>query len=239
MKYIDILTAFEMEINKIDDTLNKPLVNDSLYWLNQAVLKFCKIRFSGSEPSVTSYEQTEKRTVDLLNLYTTQVYEYPNDIIMSNINPDYDAFYIDYYKKPSVPKVMFTLNEDVIITDNEGNNKKNTSVFECTSDNFMYRVNNCLTDFHYRHHKARPLRIKMPDRCILLTDKKYKISEYTIGYLRYPEKITMENPLNEYDDFSDVIMPEIIKIAAQMYIENKIPEQQRYQTIVNEVNTQE
>lgn len=60
MKYIDILTAFEMEINKIDDTLNKPLVNDSLYWLNQAVLKFCKIRFSGSEPSVTSYEQTEK-----------------------------------------------------------------------------------------------------------------------------------------------------------------------------------
>ena len=47
MRYIDILTAFEMEINKIDDTLNKPLVNDSLYWLNQAVLKFCKIRFSG------------------------------------------------------------------------------------------------------------------------------------------------------------------------------------------------
>lgn len=239
MKYIDILTAFEMEINKIDDTLNKPLVNDSLYWLNQAVLKFCKIRFSGSEPSVTSYEQTEKRTVDLLNLYTTWVYEYPNDIIMSNINPDYDAFYIDYYKKPSVPKVMFTLNEDVIITDNEGNNKKNTSVFECTSDNFMYRVNNCLTDFHYRHHKARPLRIKIPDGCILLTDKKYKISEYTIGYLRYPKKITMEKPSEEYDDFPDVIMPEIIKIAAQMYIENKIPEQQRYQTIVNEVNTQE
>lgn len=239
MKYIDILKAFEMEINKIDDTLNKPLVNDSLYWLNQAVLKFCKIRFSGSEPSVTSYEQTEKRTVDLLNLYTTLVYEYPNDIIMSNINPDYDAFYIDYYKKPSVPKVMFTLNEDVIITDNEGNNKKNTSVFECTSDNFMYRVNNCLTDFHYRHHKARPLRIKIPDGCILLTDKKYKISEYTIGYLRYPKKITMEEPSDEYDDFPDVIMPEIIKIAAQMYIENKIPEQQRYQTIVNEVNTQE
>lgn len=239
MKYIDILKAFEMEINKIDDTLNKPLVSDSLYWLNQAVLKFCKIRFSGSEPSVISYEQTEKRTVDLLNLYTTWVYEYPNDIIMSNINPDYDAFYIDYYKKPSVPKVMFTLNEDVIITDNEGNNKKNTSVFECTSDNFMYRVNNCLTDFHYRHHKARPLRIKIPDGCILLTDKKYKISEYTIGYLRYPKKITMEEPSDEYDDFPDVIMPEIIKIAAQMYIENKIPEQQRYQTIVNEVNTQE
>ena len=101
MRYIDILTAFEMEINKIDDTLNKPLVNDSLYWLNQAVLKFCKIRFSGSEPSVTSYEQTEKRTVDLLNLYTTQMYEYPNDITMSNTNPDYDKFDINGIAKLS------------------------------------------------------------------------------------------------------------------------------------------
>jgi hypothetical protein len=134
---------------------------------------------------------------------------------------------------------MFTLNEDVVITDNNGENATNTSVFECTSDNFMYRVNNCLTDFHYRHHKARPLRIKKPNGCVLLTDKKYKILSYTIGYLRYPKKITMENPLDEYEDFPDVIMPEIIKMAAQMYIENKIPEQQRYQTIVNEVNTQE
>lgn len=238
MRYIDILTAFEMEINKIDDTLNKPLVDDSLYWLNQAVLKFCKIRFSGSEPSVTSYEQTEKRTVDLLNLYTGKNFG-ANEMEIQDTQPNFDLYNINYYTEYTASDVMFTLNEDVIITDNNGENATNTSVFECTSDNFMYRVNNCLTDFHYRHHKARPLRIKKPNGCLLLTDKKYKILSYTIGYLRYPEKITMENPLDEYNDFPDVILPEIIKMAAQMYIENKIPEQQRYQTIVNEVNTQE
>lgn len=238
MRYIDILTAFEMEINKIDDTLNKPLVDDSLYWLNQAVLKFCKIRFSGSEPSVTSYEQTEKRTVDLLNLYTGKNFG-ANEMEIQDTQPNFDLYNINYYTEYTASDVMFTLNEDVIITDNNGENATNTSVFECTSDNFMYRVNNCLTDFHYRHHKARPLRIKKPNGCLLLTDKKYKILSYTIGYLRYPEKITMEKPLDEYNDFPDVILPEIIKMAAQMYIENKIPEQQRYQTIVNEVNTQE
>lgn len=238
MRYIDILTAFEMEINKIDDTLNKPLVDDSLYWLNQAVLKFCKIRFSGSEPSVTSYEQTEKRTVDLLNLQTGKNFG-ANEMEIQDTQPNFDLYNINYYTEYTASDVMFTLNEDVIITDNNGENATNTSVFECTSDNFMYRVNNCLTDFHYRHHKARPLRIKKPNGCLLLTDKKYKILSYTIGYLRYPEKITMENPLDEYNDFPDVILPEIIKMAAQMYIENKIPEQQRYQTIVNEVNTQE
>ena len=238
MRYIDILTAFEMEINKIDDTLNKPLVNDSLYWLNQAVLKFCKIRFSGSEPSVTSYEQTEKRTVDLLNLYTGKNFG-ANEMEIQDTQPNFDLYNINYYTEYTASDVMFTLNEDVIITDNNGENATNTSVYECTSDNYMNRVNNCLTDFHYRHHKARPLRIKKPNGCLLLTDKKYKILSYTIGYLRYPEKITMENPLDEYNDFPDVILPEIIKMAAQMYIENKIPEQQRYQTIVNEVNTQE
>lgn len=189
MRYIDILKAFEMEINKIDDTLNKPLVNDSLYWLNQAVLKFCKIRFSGSEPSVTSYEQTEKRTVDLLNLYTDKSFG-ANEMEIHDTQPNFDLYDINYYTEYTASDVMFTLNEDVIITDNNGENKTNTSVFECTNDNFMYRVNNCLTDFHYRHHKARPLRIKKPNGCILLTDKKYKISEYTIGYLRYPKKIT-------------------------------------------------
>ena len=134
---------------------------------------------------------------------------------------------------------MFVLNEDVVIDSIDGGHELDTSVFECTADSFMYRVNNTLTDFHYRHYKARPLRIKTSNGCDLLTDKKYKITKYTLGYLRNPNKISLDNPKEEYSDFPDVIMPEIIKMAAQMYIESQIPMQQRYQTISNEVNTQE
>lgn len=47
----------------------------------------------------------------------------------------------------------------------------------------------------------------------------------------------MNNPLIEYTDFNDNVMYEIIKIAAQMYIENT--QDKRYETITNEVNTQE
>lgn len=113
----------------------------------------------------------------------------------------------------------------------------NTFVFECTRDSFMSRVNNSLTDFHYRFHRARPIRIRFSNGCDLLTDKNYKIAKYTLGYLRTPNEITLDNPFAEYTDFEDIVMPEIIKIAAQMYIENKAD--QRYQTITNEVNTQE
>lgn len=231
MTNIQILAAFEREINQIDDTLNKPATDDSLYWLNQAVYKFCKTRFNGNAPHFTSYEQNEKRTKDLINLFVS------SDLVLSSVDESratYNKYTVTYPEN-----MMFVLNEDVVIDSIDGGHQLDTSVFECTADSFMYRVNNTLTDFHYRHYKARPLRIKTQDGCDLLTDKKYKITKYTLGYLRNPNKISLDNPKEEYSDFPDVIMPEIIKMAAQMYIESQIPMQQRYQTISNEVNTQE
>ena len=231
MTNIQILAAFEREINKIDDTLNKPATDDSLYWLNQAVYKFCKTRFNGNAPHFTSYEQNEKRTKDLINLFVS------SDLDLSTVDESratYNKYTLTYPKE-----MMFVLNEDVVIDSIDGGHELDTSVFECTADSFMYRVNNTLTDFHYRHYKARPLRVKTQNGCDLLTDKKYKITKYTLGYLRNPKKISLDNPKAEYSDFPDVIMSEIIKMAAQMYIESQIPMQQRYQTISNEVNTQE
>ena len=231
MKNVNILISFEREINKLDDTIEKPLTDDSLYWLNQAVSKFIKTRFNGSAPHYTSYEQNEKRTVDLSKLISSKTY---TDFTV-NTNTNYESYTVDYPQD-----FMFTLNEDVNIASKDINNPYNfdTCVFECTSDSFMYRVNNSLTDFHYRHHRARPLRIRTNNGVSLLTDGNYKISKYTLGYLRKPTEITLDNPLDEYTDFPDIIIPEIVKIAAEMYIENKNI-QQRYQTLVNEVNTQE
>ena len=34
MKYIKILESFEIEIDKIDNAVEKPSSDDSLYWLN-------------------------------------------------------------------------------------------------------------------------------------------------------------------------------------------------------------
>lgn len=231
MTNIQILAAFEREINQIDDTLNKPATDDSLYWLNQAVYKFCKTRFNGNAPHFTSYEQNEKRTKDLINLFVS------SDLDLSSVDESratYNKYTVTYPEN-----MMFVLNEDVVIDSINDGHELDTSVFECTADSFMYRVNNTLTDFHYRHYKARPLRIKTQNGCDLLTDKKYKITKYTLGYLRNPNKISLENPKAEYSDFPDIIISEIIKMAAQMYIESQIPMQQRYQTISNEVNTQE
>jgi len=61
MTNLEIVTNYEREINKLDDTFGKPDTSDSLYWLNQAVNKFIKLRFNGDFTHRTSYEQNEKR----------------------------------------------------------------------------------------------------------------------------------------------------------------------------------
>ena len=165
MRYIDILTSFEIEINKINDTVNKPATDDSLFWLNQAVAKFIKQRFNGDPINNLGYEQTEKRRVDLIKLFKTEVFG-KDDLIYNNLQPNYDEYSVVYPND-----FLYILNEDVVISDTEGGHLMDTCVFECTQDSFMYRINNSLTDFHYRWHRARPLRIRNSNGCKLLTDK--------------------------------------------------------------------
>lgn len=229
MKYIDILEAFETEIGVVNQ-VEKPLTSDSLFWLNQAVDKFVKLRFNTDQVHRTSYEQNEKRRNDLINLYKTTKYTQFN---IDDNNPKYDKYTVENYPDD----FLFSLNEDAIITNNKGENPYSTSIFECTSDSFMYRVTNSLTDFHYKYGEARPLRVCTDKGCYLLTDKNYKIKEYVLGYLRTPNKITLTNPFEEYTDFDNITIPEIIKIAAQMYLENT--GNPRYKSITQEVMTQE
>lgn len=229
MKYIDILEAFETEIGVVNQ-VEKPLTSDSLFWLNQAVDKFVKLRFNTDQVHKTSYEQNEKRRNDLINLYKTT--KYTQFSIYDN-NPKYDKYTVENYPDD----FLFSLNEDVIIINNKGENPYSTSIFECTSDSFMYRVTNSLTDFHYKYGEARPLRVCTDKGCYLLTDKNYKIKEYVLGYLRTPKKITLSTPFEEYTDFDNITIPEIIKIAAQMYLENT--GNPRYKSITQEVMTQE
>lgn len=231
MTNIEILTAFETEINQLNNELTKPSTDDSLFWLNQSVNKFVKIRFNGDFIHREGYEQTEKRRNDLIKLFKTVTYD-DEDMIKDISFASYDQYSIQYPKD-----FLYALNEDVVIADVDGNHKMDTCVFECTQDSFMYRINNSLTDFHYRFHRARPIRTRNKTGCLLLTDKKYIIKQYTLGYLRQPDEITLQNPYNQYLDFDDSTMYEIIKIAAQMYLENI--KDQRYQTITSEIISQE
>lgn len=228
MTNIESIANFEREINKLDDAVNKPSTEDSLFWMNQGICKFVKLRFNGDFIHRMGYEQTEKRRQDLVSLFKT----YSTTEFTIDEHANYTGYSLTY---PA--DFLYALNEDVVIDSISGGHEMDTCVFECTQDSFMYRINNSLTDFHYKHHRARPLRIRFDGGCKLLTDKNYTIKSYTLGYLKKPTELTLDNPKDEYEDFDDNVMYEIIKMAAQMYIENQ--GDKRYETITKEVLTQE
>lgn len=74
-KYIDLQEAFEIELNVLDDGLNKPKSMDTEWWLNKGLEKFWKTRYSGLNPKSTSFEQDQKRIDDLRTLVSTLVYD--------------------------------------------------------------------------------------------------------------------------------------------------------------------
>lgn len=239
MTALQILTAFELEIGKIDD-LNKPLTDDSMYWLNQAIITYVKTKYAGTSGTpgdryhagtygALGFEQTEKRTQDLHNLVETYKVIKPKS---TDFGTGILKYNIQYPKN-----LMYEVNEVVKIADTEGDHEYITSVFECTHDSLMYRITNSLTDFHYIRHKARPLGITVDDGRELYTDGNYIISEYTMSYIREPKKLTLEHPQTEYSEFDVDTMYEVIKLAATMYLENT--KNERYATLSQEVLRQE
>ena len=59
-----------------------------------------------------------------------------------------------------------------------------------------------------------------------------------LTYLRNPKRISLtESPFSEYTDMPVATHLEIVKLAAELYLENKA--NPRYQSYVNEVSTME
>ena len=101
MTNIETIANFEREINKLDDAVNKPATEDSLFWLNQAIAKFTKLRFNGDLIHKTGYEETEKRREDLILLFKQQ--DWKNLQQEQDENPSYARFSITY------PMIFFML----------------------------------------------------------------------------------------------------------------------------------
>ena len=72
MKYIELQTAFELEIDQLDDNLTKPTTSDIEYWLMAGLDKFIKTRYSGINFKQTGFEQDQKRIDDLRTLVPLQ-----------------------------------------------------------------------------------------------------------------------------------------------------------------------
>lgn len=233
MRYIDLQEAFELEINKLDNNIEKPTTSDIEYWLMAGLNKFIKTRYSGINFKQKGFEQDQKRIDDLRTLVTRKTYQFDT--------------YLEEYVVTLPTDYMFTLGETAVIfsyntcwpVDPSGQPRtKNTDVLEATVENIDRQKENTLSEYRLHGRSARPLRLYEGNEIHLYTDSNYNVKSYILTYLRMPNKINLtERPFEEYTDMPASTHQEIVKMAAQLYLENQA--NPRYQSYVNEVNQME
>lgn len=241
MRYIDLQESLEIEIAKLGDGLTKPTTTEQEYFLNAAVDKFYKTRYSGINFKQTGFEQDQKRIDDLRALVVTKQYS-AQDI------ENYEFVYSVELPKDYVLYLGSTAGitpanaeaEKCWDRDEDGNFKVHRSdTLEGTIYTLDRMLENSLSEHRLHYTTAKPIRLIVDNHIKLYTDGNYKVSEYILTYLRQPERIQFFNR-DMYEEFTDLpehTHLEIVKIAAQLYIENQIDP--RVRTYPEEVQTME
>jgi hypothetical protein len=203
------------------------------FWLNEAIDRFVKVRYSGTNPKQESFEQSQKRVDDLRSLVKEIVISptassatetrdgYTISFKPNSYHIDQDDFPLDY---------MFFLNDEVDIHfHNEVTNiafNLRTYPLPCTSDLYSVKINDPYSEHILHLNTARPLRLFSDKGIELVTDGQYTITNYLLKYLRKPTEVAIGTGTD--CDLPEHTHREIVLLTVKVLTENI--ESPRYQT---------
>lgn len=233
---------FERRLQLMDPNLviKEKLTSDTIIsFINEAIDKFYKTRYSGINFKAQGFEQTQKRIDDLRTLIKNKKYT-EGSINKSDRNSYSIELPEDYVLllgdtagiQPSNLNECWETNErgEYII--------KYTDTLESTIETLDRQLGNSLSEHKLKYCQARPLKLIQDNNVILYTDGKYKVSEYEITYLAKPSEINSSNITNlEYTDLPEHTHMEIVKMAIQIYLATK--PMQHYNAYSNEIASME
>lgn len=208
-------------------------------FINEAIDKFWKTRYSGLNYKQRGFEQDQKRTDDLRTLVTKHTYK---DTDITKVNQEeYTVTLPDDYVILLGDTAGISPADGVINNcwekDALGNYKiKYSDTIEGTIETVDRIKENSLSEYRLKYTKAKPIRLIQDNTITLYTDGQYKVAEYTIEYLKRPSKVTLVGtPTDEYTDLPAHTHMEIVKMAVQLIL-GTLP---NYNVYSNEVNTME
>lgn len=208
-------------------------------FINEAIDKFWKTRYSGLNFKQRGFEQDQKRTDDLRTLVTKHTYK---DTDITKVNQEkYTVTLPDDYVILLGDTAGISPADGVINNcwekDALGNYKiKYSDTIEGTIETVDRIKENSLSEYRLKYTKAKPIRLIQDNTITLYTDGNYKVAEYTIEYLKKPSKVDLKtNPTDEYTDLPSHTHMEIVKLAVQLILAT-LP---NYNVYSNEVNSME
>jgi hypothetical protein len=219
-------TALDLELDKTS-ALDLPVFLDSEkdFWLNSAISKFVKTRYSGLNVKKESFEETQKRTDDLRTLVksatlalTASGAAFPNGYVNTTVIPT------DYW---------FTVGEECQITVSTVSSR--VGVTQCSQDKYRQHIDDPFSEHVLHYQSAKPLRLFYTTSVELISDGNYTVDNYYLTYIKEPVTVALSTLTDS--DLPEHTHDEIVKMAVSMMLENI--ESPRYQTQANEVATME
>lgn len=203
------------------------------YWINSAIRKFGKTRYSGLNIKNTGFEETQKRIDDLRTLISQYDDASPSASTTFVASGGYSSDLPIAGSGVGNEDYWFTLAEEVnIVVDTT---ETRVGITESTFGEYRFRFDDPFSEHILHYGTAKPLRIFNGDSVEFITDGNYTVDDYHLTYLKTPTAVV-------YSTGTDCDLPEhthdeIVKMAANMMLENI--EQPRYQTHAAEVATME
>ena len=184
-------------------------------FINEAIDKFWKTRYSG-----LNYKHTNISKINQVE-YTVTL---PDDYVIllgdtAGIAPA-DGVINNCWEKDALGNYRIKYSDTI----------------EGTIETVDRIKENSLSEYHLKYTKAKPIRLIQDNTITLYTDGQYKVSEYTIEYLKKPSKVDLKtNPTDEYTDLPSHTHMEVVKLAVQLILAT-LP---NYNVYSNEVNSME
>ena len=211
--------AFNIELDK-SNVSGYPsfLPEERDYFINAAITKFYKTKYSGYNAQLKGFQQNQKRSDDFRNVIKSA-----SAALVTSDSVKYTASFPEDY--------WFMVGETARIkypsaTPGEYS-YKDVDVYECTIENLDNRLNNSLSEHKLNRGYARPLRVFVGDNIFLYTDGSYSIDKYVMFYICKPAEVNWystaqgySNSTTELENVPDHAWDEIIKLAVKAAIEN-------------------
>jgi hypothetical protein len=190
MTISEMHTAFKLELDKIDSLQYPSFTSNEIdYWLNQAIRRFVKTRYSGTNYKREGFEQTQKRIDDLRTIVReVTVTCTATEAIKSIGEATIDSYVLTNGFSNSIftaAPYWLSLGEEVLLTIGLATTIRQ-GVTEVTADEYRSEIDNPYSSFRLHYGNAKPLRLFYNDTIEFISDGNYVVTSAYVRYIKQP-----------------------------------------------------
>lgn len=182
-------TAFDLELDKIN-SLQYPSFtsNEKDYFINQAIRKFVKTRYSGINAKREGFEQSQKRIDDLRTL--VREVTVPCSAGTAGVNKPNAYVLTSGFSNAvfSPAPYWLSLGEEVLLTLTGGATTRQ-GVTEVTNDEYRAEIDNPYSGYILHYNVAKPLRLFYNNTIEFISDGTYVVTSAYVRYIKEPATV--------------------------------------------------